>query len=72
MVGNSNTSSAVGASVSTRHQAPQSSGTTARTYVCEVEGCGKSFARGEHLKRHVKSIHNYEKRKIFFFALKAI
>ncbi len=29
----------------------------ARMYLCEVEGCGKCFARGEHLKRHVRSIH---------------
>lgn len=39
----------------------QSSGKTARMYLCEVEGCGKCFARGEHLKRHVRSIHTYEK-----------
>ncbi|KAF9469514.1 hypothetical protein BDZ94DRAFT_1150897 [Collybia nuda] len=32
-----------------------------RTYKCEVDGCGKLFARGEHLKRHVRSIHTYEK-----------
>ncbi|KAF8640360.1 hypothetical protein AX17_000031 [Amanita inopinata Kibby_2008] len=32
-----------------------------RMYLCEVEGCGKCFARGEHLKRHVRSIHTYEK-----------
>ncbi|KAF8231951.1 hypothetical protein L208DRAFT_1125594, partial [Tricholoma matsutake] len=32
-----------------------------RTYTCDVEGCGKLFARGEHLKRHVRSIHTYEK-----------
>lgn len=30
-------------------------------YLCDVEGCGKCFARGEHLKRHVRSIHTYEK-----------
>ncbi|KAF8167312.1 hypothetical protein B0H34DRAFT_792052 [Crassisporium funariophilum] len=32
-----------------------------RLYLCDVEGCGKCFARGEHLKRHVRSIHTYEK-----------
>ncbi|KAJ6472031.1 hypothetical protein C8R45DRAFT_1164800 [Mycena sanguinolenta] len=32
-----------------------------RGYVCTVEGCGKGFVRGEHLKRHVRSIHTYEK-----------
>lgn len=34
-----------------------------RTYTCEVNGCGKCFARGEHLKRHVRSIHTNEKRE---------
>ncbi|KAG6856404.1 hypothetical protein H0H87_004834 [Tephrocybe sp. NHM501043] len=33
-----------------------------RTYTCDVDGCGKLFARGEHLKRHIRSIHTYEKR----------
>ncbi|TFK42156.1 hypothetical protein BDQ12DRAFT_677722 [Crucibulum laeve] len=32
-----------------------------RLYVCTVEGCGKCFNRGEHLKRHIRSIHTYEK-----------
>ncbi|KAF8954313.1 hypothetical protein BDZ97DRAFT_1621426, partial [Flammula alnicola] len=36
-------------------------GKGARMYLCEVEGCGKCFARGEHLKRHVRSMHTYEK-----------
>ncbi|KAF5352355.1 hypothetical protein D9756_006187 [Leucocoprinus leucothites] len=40
----------------------QAAGKGARMYLCEVEGCGKCFARGEHLKRHVRSIHTYEKR----------
>ena len=34
-----------------------------RSYVCVVPGCGKCFVRGEHLKRHVRSIHTHEKRK---------
>ena len=47
----------------------------ARTYTCKVNGCGKCFARGEHLKRHVRSIHTYEKRRhsppcFFFFFCK--
>ncbi|KAK0498226.1 hypothetical protein EDD18DRAFT_80867 [Armillaria luteobubalina] len=33
----------------------------ARVHTCKVAGCGKCFARGEHLKRHVRSIHTYEK-----------
>jgi hypothetical protein len=33
-----------------------------RTFKCEVEGCGKCFVRGEHLKRHIRSIHTYDKR----------
>jgi hypothetical protein len=33
-----------------------------RMYKCVVEGCDKSFARGEHLKRHVRAIHGNEKR----------
>ena len=34
-----------------------------RGYMCRIPGCGKCFVRGEHLKRHVRSIHTYEKRK---------
>jgi hypothetical protein len=33
-----------------------------RSYVCRVNGCGKCFQRGEHLKRHIRSIHTNEKR----------
>ncbi|PBK76220.1 hypothetical protein ARMSODRAFT_850761, partial [Armillaria solidipes] len=36
-------------------------GKGARVHLCQVPGCGKCFARGEHLKRHVRSIHTYEK-----------
>ncbi|KAJ7821391.1 hypothetical protein B0H14DRAFT_2831480 [Mycena olivaceomarginata] len=32
-----------------------------RSFVCAVEGCGKCFVRGEHLKRHVRSIHTHDK-----------
>ncbi|KAK7695230.1 hypothetical protein QCA50_002420 [Cerrena zonata] len=32
-----------------------------RMYLCDVSGCGKRFARGEHLKRHIRSIHTNEK-----------
>ena len=38
-----------------------------RTYVCAVAGCGKGFVRGEHLKRHVRSIHTYDKRKFTIY-----
>lgn len=37
-----------------------------RTYTCSVKECGKCFARGEHLKRHVRSIHTNEKRESYF------
>lgn len=47
-----------------KRQGPAGKG--ARMYLCEVEGCGKCFARGEHLKRHVRSIHTYEKREWSF------
>ena len=36
-----------------------------RMYRCTVDGCYKCFARGEHLKRHVRSIHTNEKRECF-------
>lgn len=47
-------------------------GKNARMYLCGVDGCGKCFARGEHLKRHVRSIHTYEKREGFPLLLKRI
>jgi uncharacterized Zn-finger protein len=40
-----------------------------RSYMCEVPGCGKCFVRGEHLKRHVRSIHTYDKRTFIFHLL---
>ncbi|KAL0952010.1 hypothetical protein HGRIS_008658 [Hohenbuehelia grisea] len=40
-----------------------SKGSGERTFVCKVDGCGKLFARGEHLKRHVRSIHTHDKRQ---------
>ncbi|KAJ6617400.1 hypothetical protein B0H10DRAFT_1797330 [Mycena sp. CBHHK59/15] len=48
-----------GASSSLRR--PPAAKAPARLYTCKVPGCGKCFARGEHLKRHVRSIHTYEK-----------
>jgi hypothetical protein len=38
-------------------------GSGGRSFVCQVPGCGKCFVRGEHLKRHVRSIHTNEKRR---------
>ncbi|KAF5343515.1 hypothetical protein D9757_014177 [Collybiopsis confluens] len=32
-----------------------------RKYVCTAAGCGKCFVRGEHLKRHVRSLHTWDK-----------
>ncbi|KAF9058015.1 hypothetical protein BJ165DRAFT_1521341 [Panaeolus papilionaceus] len=40
---------------------PESDPKDVRLYVCKVEGCGKCFHRGEHLKRHIRSIHTHEK-----------
>ncbi|KAF9015931.1 hypothetical protein BDZ89DRAFT_898243, partial [Hymenopellis radicata] len=50
-------------SVDTRRvtDADYGAGKGARIHTCKVPGCGKCFARGEHLKRHVRSIHTYEK-----------
>ena len=41
-----------------------------RTYVCAVAGCGKCFVRGEHLKRHIRSIHTYDKRKFLLLSFR--
>lgn len=38
-------------------------GKKGRVYICKVQDCGKCFSRGEHLKRHIRSIHTHEKRK---------
>ena len=35
-----------------------------RSFICVVSDCGKCFARGEHLKRHIRSIHTNEKREL--------
>lgn len=44
-----------------------------RNYICQAKDCGKRFSRGEHLKRHVRSIHTNEKREHFFpFCCKVI
>ncbi|KAG8691816.1 hypothetical protein FRC11_008440 [Ceratobasidium sp. 423] len=32
-----------------------------RMFACTVDGCGKCFHRGEHLKRHIRSIHTNER-----------
>ena len=37
-----------------------------RSFICVVSDCGKCFARGEHLKRHIRSIHTNEKRELNF------
>ncbi|KAG1440790.1 hypothetical protein G6F56_011771 [Rhizopus delemar] len=36
-----------------------------RMFTCENEGCGKVFKRSEHLKRHIRSIHTLEKRRVY-------
>lgn len=37
-----------------------------KTFSCEHHDCGKVFKRAEHLKRHIRSIHTREKRKLNF------
>ena len=37
-----------------------------RTFWCSVQDCDKMFSRGEHLKRHIMSIHTYSKREPSF------
>lgn len=32
-----------------------------KIFICQVDGCGKCFKRGEHLKRHVQTIHCNDK-----------
>ena len=39
-----------------------------RSFVCVATGCGKCFVRGEHLKRHIRSIHTNEKREFNLLA----
>ncbi|KAG7100161.1 hypothetical protein E1B28_001941 [Marasmius oreades] len=54
-----------GRRVPTVYQPSSSNGSSnhkgSRIHMCKVPGCGKCFARGEHLKRHVRSIHTWEK-----------
>ncbi|KAI9066526.1 hypothetical protein FKP32DRAFT_1610034 [Trametes sanguinea] len=50
-----------GRRVPTAQQVGTQGGAQKRMYMCKVPGCGKCFARGEHLKRHVRSIHTNEK-----------
>ncbi|KAI0640200.1 hypothetical protein C8Q77DRAFT_118497 [Trametes polyzona] len=52
-----------GRRVPTAQQVGTQGGAQKRMYMCKVPGCGKCFARGEHLKRHVRSIHTNEKRE---------
>lgn len=48
-----------------RAKAPKTNGGK-RTFVCVTEGCGKCFLRSEHLKRHVRSLHTFDKREFPF------
>ncbi|KAI0713186.1 hypothetical protein C8T65DRAFT_162179 [Cerioporus squamosus] len=50
-----------GRRVPTAQQVVSEGAVQKRGYMCKVPGCGKCFARGEHLKRHVRSIHTNEK-----------
>lgn len=60
-----------GESEDTPKEAPLKEGVQkgSRVYVCKVEDCGKCFSRGEHLKRHIRSIHTHEKRECRNMAL---
>ncbi|KAE9397447.1 hypothetical protein BT96DRAFT_823305 [Gymnopus androsaceus JB14] len=49
------------ASVTSDYSVSSRGGKGARIHTCKVPGCGKCFARGEHLKRHIRSIHTYDK-----------
>ena len=39
----------------------------ARPYLCVAPECGKTFTRGEHLKRHVRSLHTWARRECYCF-----
>ncbi|PPR07669.1 hypothetical protein CVT26_001599 [Gymnopilus dilepis] len=54
---------------SNRSSSVPDDGSGPRSFVCVVPGCGKCFVRGEHLKRHVRSIHTNDKRQSFFVQL---
>lgn len=47
--------------ITTTSRGQRDAALSARIYLCDVSGCGKCFARGEHLKRHIRSIHTHEK-----------
>ncbi|KAL4067230.1 hypothetical protein V8B97DRAFT_1873848 [Scleroderma yunnanense] len=47
--------------ITTSSRGQRDAALSARIYLCDVSGCGKCFARGEHLKRHIRSIHTHEK-----------
>lgn len=38
-----------------------------KVFTCKHDDCGKVFKRSEHLKRHVRSIHTLEKRKLIVY-----
>lgn len=46
----------------------EKNGTRDKRFVCPVKECGKMFWRGEHLQRHIRSIHTGEKREFFFLS----
>lgn len=43
-----------------------------KVFTCKHDDCGKVFKRSEHLKRHVRSIHTLEKRKLCYYSLQSI
>lgn len=58
-----------GRSVPTKSDVVYVDGT--RMFWCNVKNCDKLFGRGEHLKRHITSIHTNDKRAYFLFRLLA-
>lgn len=45
------------------------SGKPKKIWLCKVRDCGRVFKRGEHLQRHVRSIHTDDKRTSLTFLL---